>query len=97
MLSLLAFSDAMEGALATISASFSNGYSSSRRFVIADTGIDPNSPLTIFDGYLDINQTTDPLALYSSDGIYGQAAYQRSDGAVTIVADITDGSTVAME
>lgn len=83
--------------MADISAIFSNDYGESRRWVIVDSGRDPNSPPVIFDGYLDPGQTTDSLQLYSADGIYGQATYQRSDGAPTVVDDITEGTTVSMQ
>jgi hypothetical protein len=83
--------------MADISATFRNDYSESRRFVIVDTGRDPNSPPVIFDGYLEPGQVTQSLALYSADGIYGKIQYQRSDGAVTVVDNITDGSVVSME
>ena len=80
-----------------ISATFKNSYGDSRRWVILDTGRDPNSPPVIFQDYLDPDQSTSALNLYSSDGIYGQVTYQRSDGAPTNVDSITDGSEVAME
>jgi hypothetical protein len=83
--------------MSDISATFKNNYSESRHWVIQDQGRDPNSPPTIFDGYLEPDQSTSTLALYSSDGVYGRAAYQRSDGAVTIADSITDGSEVSME
>ena len=83
--------------MADISATFRNDYSESRRFVIVDTGRDPNSPPVIFDGYLEPGQSTQTLTLYSSDGVYGKVSYQRSDGAVTVVDNITDGSVVSME
>jgi hypothetical protein len=47
--------------------------------------------------YLEPNQVTNPLSLYSDDGIYGEVTYQRSDGAPTVVDSITDGSQVSME
>jgi hypothetical protein len=78
-----------------ISATFRNDYGASRRFVIIDTGRDPNSPPVIFDGYLEPGQST-ALTLYS-DGWHGNVSYQRSDGAVNIVDNITDGSVVSME
>jgi hypothetical protein len=79
-----------------ISATFKNNYGQSRRWVVVDTGRDPNSPPTIFDGYLDAGQATASLAVYSSDGIYGNVTYQRSDGAPTVTS-VTDGSEVRME
>ena len=63
-----------------ISASFRNDYSESRRWTIVDTGRDPNSPPVIFSDYLEPGQATQAFDLYSSDGVYGQVTYQRSDG-----------------
>jgi hypothetical protein len=83
--------------MANIRAVFRNTYSESRRWVIVDTGRDPNSPPTIYDGYLDPDGTTDPLDIYSGDGIYGQVQYQRADGAPTVEANIVDGSEVRMQ
>ncbi len=83
--------------MAEITATFTNSYGESRQWVIVDTGRDPNSPPTIFNGYLAPDQSTDPLTLYSSDGVYGQVTYQRSDGAATVADSITDGSNVSME
>ena len=82
--------------MAEISATFKNDYGESRHWTIVDQGRDPNAPPTIFDGYLAPDEATSALTLYSSDGIYGRAAYQRSDGAVTVVDSITDGSQVSM-
>jgi hypothetical protein len=82
--------------MAQISATFKSDYSESRHWVIQDIGIDQNSPATLFDGYLGPNDVTQPLPLYSSDGIYGLAIYQRSDGAPTRVDNITDGQQVSM-
>lgn len=80
-----------------ISASFSNDYGESRSWVIVDSGRDPNNPPVIFNDYLDPGQATQSLQLYSTDGIYGQVTYQRSDGAPTVADNITDGATVSME
>jgi hypothetical protein len=82
--------------MATISATFLNDYGQSRKWVIVDSGRDPNSPPVIFNDYLDPNQATDSLSLYSDDGIYGQVTYQRSDGAPTVADNITDGTQVRM-
>jgi hypothetical protein len=82
--------------MADINATFRNDYSESRRFVIVDTARDLNSPPVIFDGYLEPGQSTAALTLYSADEIYGKVSYQRSDGAVTIVDNITDNSVVSM-
>lgn len=80
-----------------ISASFRNDYSESRHYSVVDTGRDPNSPPVIFDGYLEPGQITQSVAVYSEDGVYGKISYQRSDGAVTVVDDVTDNSVVSME
>lgn len=80
--------------MATISVTFQSGYSESRRWVIQDIGIDQNSPLTVFDGYLGPGDVTDPLSFYS-DGSHGIALYQRSDGAATRT-DIRDNDRVDM-
>jgi hypothetical protein len=82
--------------MAQISATFKSDYSESRHWVILDIGVDQNSPLTLFDGYLGPNDVTQAFSLYSSDGIYGLAMYQRSDGAPTRVDNITDGQQVSM-
>jgi hypothetical protein len=83
--------------MASINAVFSNDYGESRRWVIVDSGRDPNSPPILFDDYLDPGQITQSLQLYSADGIYGQATYQRSDGAPTVADNVTNGATVSME
>ena len=83
--------------MATIGATFRNDYGSSRQWVIWDVGRDPNSPPVIFNNYLEPGQSTDLLSLYSSDGVYAAALYQRSDGAPTNVDSITDNSQVSME
>lgn len=82
--------------MATMQVTFTNGTDSSRAWVIWDTGIDPNAPKQLFADYLDAGASTDALSLYS-DGTYGQAAYQRSDGPLQNVSDVTDGSNVSME
>lgn len=83
--------------MASVKAVFRNTYGESRRWVIWDIGRDPNSPPVVFDGYLDPDAATDPLEIYSADGIYGKTQYQRSDGAATIEDNITDGSEVRMQ
>jgi anti-sigma regulatory factor (Ser/Thr protein kinase) len=80
-----------------VNATFKNNYGDSRAWVIKDYGIDPNAPRVIFSDYLGPDDATAALGLYSSDGVYGKASYQRSDGAETMVDDITDGSEVRME
>jgi|GEM_PF-6496671 hypothetical protein len=77
-----------------ISATFSSDYSESRKWVIVDTGRDPNAPPVVFDGYLEPNGVTPPIALYS-DGFGAHVTYQRSDGAPTNV-DVSDGDAVRM-
>ncbi len=83
--------------MAQINATFKSSYSDSRAWVIKDYGIDPNSPRIIFNDYLGPGDVTAPLSLYSIDGVYGQASYQRSDGAEQMVDSITDGSEISME
>jgi hypothetical protein len=80
--------------MADISASFKSNYSESRHWVIVDTGRDPNSPPTIFDGYLGPGDTTDVLPVYSS-GSSGTVTYQRSDGSPTNTS-VNDGDVVSM-
>lgn len=79
-----------------ISADFENTYSENRLYVIVDTGIDPNAPAQIFNGYLAPGDRTGALTLWAPDDIYGSVQYQRSDGAVTVQANITDGSVIRM-
>lgn len=81
--------------MAQITATFQSDYSESRHWTIVDVGIDQNSPLGIFDGYLASGDVTGPLQLYSEDGLHGLAMYQRSDGAPTRV-DVSDGDQVKM-
>jgi hypothetical protein len=83
--------------MAYVNATFCNNYSESRLFVIWDQKRDPNAPPEIFRGYLDPNQCTDSLSIYTGDDLWGQVVYQRSDGAQTVVDTITDGSTVNMD
>ena len=79
-----------------IAASFRNDFRDSRRYVIVDSGRDPNSPPGLLDGYLDPGQFTGAFGLYNADGTYGNVTYQRSDGSRTVVDSITDGSAIAM-
>ncbi len=83
--------------MADINASFCNNYGESRLFVIWDLKRDPNAPPEIFRGYLEPSQCTNVLSLYAGDDLWGQVAYQRSDGAQNVVDTITDGSTVSMD
>jgi hypothetical protein len=82
--------------MATITATFKSDYSESRGWVIYDIAVDPNAPQQIFQGYLGPNDSTGPLNMYSSDGIYGTAMYQRTDGSPTRV-DVSDQSTISMD
>jgi hypothetical protein len=83
--------------MGNINATFCNNYSEKRMWWIWDIKSDPNVPPKIFEGYLEPNQCTDSLPLYTGDDLWGQAMYQRSDGAQNIVDTITEGSTVQME
>ena len=47
--------------LTDIAASFRNDFGDSRRYVIVDSGRDPNSPPGLLDGYLDPGQFTGPF------------------------------------
>ena len=80
-----------------ITVTFTNKYCESRRYGIWDLGRDPNSPPQIFDGYLDTNQSTDPLGVHSSDFGETRVMYQRSDGAQQVVDNLSDGGNVSME
>jgi hypothetical protein len=82
--------------MGSIQVTFTNNTDNSRAWAIWDTGIDPNAPKQIFSDYLDAGASTASLTLYS-DGSYGQAAYQRSDGPLQNASDVTDGSNVEME
>jgi len=81
----------------TITATFRSNYSESRKWVIVDAGRDPNAPPVIFDGYLEPDQTTAAISIYSADGVYGVVNYQRSDGPIQVVDDVTDGADVRMD
>jgi hypothetical protein len=83
--------------MADVNATFCNNYSESRLYVIYDIKRDPNAPLEIFRGYLEPNQCTNTLSLYTGDDLWGEALYMRSDGAQNVVDNITDGTTVSME
>lgn len=78
-----------------ISATFTNKYGESRKWVILDLGRDKNAPPVIFNDYLDADQSTPALTMYS-DGWHGTVQYQRSDGSPTNV-DVSDGNNVSME
>jgi hypothetical protein len=82
--------------MATLTASFINGHGSSIRYQIVDTARDPNSPPVLFDNYLDPEQSTGDLQLYSADGVYGSVTYIRSDGYSQVQSDITDGTAVRL-
>ncbi len=80
----------------TITATFKNNYGESKLWTILDLGRDPSAPSQVFRDYLEPDQVTDPLTLYSADGVYGLAGYQRSDGQLQRV-DVSDQSEVDME
>ncbi|MFZ1018190.1 MAG: hypothetical protein WAN39_09990 [Candidatus Cybelea sp.] len=80
--------------MADISATFTNKYGESRKWVILDLGRDKNAPPVIFNDYLDVDQSTPALTVYS-DGWHGTVQYVRSDGAPTNV-DVSDGDNVSM-
>ena len=82
--------------MADINVSFSNRFGESRLWTIWDTGRDPNVPPVIFNDYLGAHESTNPLPLYSEDGSYGKARYQRSDGAAYNI-EVADGAFVDME
>jgi hypothetical protein len=78
--------------MSEVSATFKSNYSESRHWSTSDQGRDPNAPPIIFDGYLAPSELTPQLSIYSSDGIYGEVAYQRSDGLLQVGIPVTDGS-----
>lgn len=78
-----------------ITATFVNNSGQSRKWIVLDIGRDPNAPQVIFNDYLDVDQSTGALTLYS-DAFHGQAQYQRSDGPPTNI-DVRDGDTVSMD
>lgn len=82
--------------MAEIHVSFSNRFGESRMWTIWDTGRDPNVPPVVFNDYLGAHESTDPIALYSEDGAYGKARYQRSDSAPTNI-EVADAANVDME
>lgn len=75
-----------------ISATFTNNYGESRRYMIVDMGRDQYNPPVIFDDYLDRDQTTDWLTLHDE----GRVMYQRSDGPQQVEDNIRDGDNVRM-
>ncbi|MBI4790241.1 MAG: hypothetical protein HY782_24670 [Chloroflexi bacterium] len=83
--------------MSTVYAAFCNNYSESRLYVIWDLKRDPNAPPVIFNGYLDSDQCTDWLPIYTGDDLWGKVLYQRSDGPQQIVDTITDSTTVRMD
>ncbi|QEE29674.1 hypothetical protein FTW19_17785 [Terriglobus albidus] len=80
----------------TLRATFRSNYGESRLWTIVDQGRDPNSPPVIFNGYLEPNQPTEALEVYTDDGLYGKIAYQRSDGPMQVNVSVTDGSETAI-
>lgn len=83
--------------MSELSATFRSNYGESRHWTIWDEGRDPNAPPVIFDGYLAPNDVTAALPVYSSDGIYGQIKYQRSDGPLQAGVSVTDGAEIWMD
>jgi hypothetical protein len=80
-----------------IHVTFTNGYGESRQYQIWDLGRDPNAPPQIYSGYLDTNQSTDPLAVHSNDFGESRVAYQRSDGPQQVVDSLSEGDNVRMD
>jgi hypothetical protein len=80
--------------MSTISATFQNNTDGRFLFVVQDLGSTP--PQTLFNDFLNPNDSTPPLSLFSSDGIFGKAQYQRAGGPIQIVDDITEGTVVPM-
>jgi hypothetical protein len=60
-------------------------------------GRDPNMPPAIFDGYLDVDMSTNALAVHADDFGASKIMYQRSDGPQQVVEDLSDGGNVSME
>jgi hypothetical protein len=83
--------------MSEVIATFKSNYSESRHWSITDQGRDPNAPPVIFDGYLAPSEVTPQLSIYSGDGIYGEVAYQRSDGPLQVGVSVTDGSETLMD
>jgi len=73
------------GSMPNITVTFTNAFGQSRLWVIRDLARDPNSPPVVFNDFLDAGGSTPALTLGSSDGLLGNAVYQRSDGAPQIV------------
>jgi len=78
----------------TIYVSFTNKYGESKKWTIQDVQIDPSAPATVFDGFLDKDQSTDTIALFANaEGAH--AKYTRSDGQWNNV-EPRDGDNVEM-
>jgi len=80
-----------------IHVTFTNGYGESRQYQIWDLERDPNVPPEIFSGYLDTDQTTEPLPIHSNDCGASRVAYQRSDGPHQVVDSLSEGDNVRMD
>jgi hypothetical protein len=80
-----------------ISVTFTNNYGESRQYAIWDLGRDPNSPPVIFNDYLDVSQSTNPLAVHADEFGGSRVMYQRSDGLQQVEDSISDGQNVMME
>ena len=78
-----------------IAATFRNDCGQSRRWMIVDLGRDPNSPPIIFNDFLDKDESTQELRVFSDDEIFGRIMYQRSDGPQQVV-DVSNGDLVRM-
>ena len=81
--------------MANINANFQNASGASALFAIVDLARDQNAPPQLFAGYLDPDQGTGDLTLYSADGLYGRVGVVRSGGAQTVV-DVANGDTIRM-
>jgi hypothetical protein len=80
-----------------IHVTFTNGYGESRQYEIWDLERDPNAPPQIFNGYLDSDQTTEPLGVLSNDFGGSRVAYKRSDGPQQVVDSLSEGDNVRMD
>ena len=79
----------------TIYVTFTNKYGESSKFTVQDVQIDPSAPSTVFDGYLDKDQSTGTIALFANaEGAH--AKYGRSGGQWNDV-EPRDGDNVDMD
>lgn len=81
--------------MAEIRARFCNGDTESRLWTIFDVGADPDHPPELFTGYLEPGGCTDPVVLYSADGMFGHVRWQSSD-ATAGEAMVHNGDTVGI-